>query len=110
VPYPPSRAARFDDLVLDAVERLERDFAAELAQVELVVEEVPPTSTEPVPLGRADAATLGRSARIIVYRRPVELRAPDSSDRAGLVHAVVVEQLAELLGLAPEQVDPDYGG
>ena len=29
--------------------------------------------------------------------------------RATLVHDVVVEQVAELLGLEPETVDPDYG-
>jgi predicted Zn-dependent protease with MMP-like domain len=45
----------------------------------------------------------------VVYRRPVETRAPEKSDIPLLVHEVVVEQVAHLLGLSPEQVDPRYG-
>lgn len=109
MPYPPTRAERFDDLVLGAVERVEGDFAAELAGVELAVEEVPPPGPGPVPLGRVDPPAGGRPARLVVYRRPVELRSPDVRDRPGLVRDVVVELVADLLGLRPEQVDPDYG-
>ncbi len=109
VPYPPTRAERFDDLVLEAVERLEADFGAELAGVELAVEDVPPPGAAPVPLGRVDPAAGGRPARLVVYRRPVELRTPDRRDRPGLVRDVVVELVADLLGLSPEQVDPEYG-
>ncbi|HEY5183339.1 MAG TPA: metallopeptidase family protein [Actinomycetes bacterium] len=109
VPYPPTRSERFDDLVLGAVERVEGGFAAELAGVELAVEEVPPPRPGPVPLGRVDPPAGGRPARLVVYRRPVELRSPDVRDRPGLVRDVVVELVADLLGLSPEQVDPDYG-
>lgn len=45
----------------------------------------------------------------MVYRRPVEIRTKNRDERALLVHEVVVEQVAELLGLAPESVDPRYG-
>ena len=45
----------------------------------------------------------------MVYRRPVEIRAKSRDERALLVHEVVVEQVAELLGLSPETVDPRYG-
>ena len=55
------------------------------------------------------ARTKGRPARIVVYRRPVEIRTKNRDERALLVHEVVVEQVAELLGLAPESVDPRYG-
>ena len=41
--------------------------------------------------------------------RPVEIRTKNRDERAMLVHEVVVEQVAELLGLAPESVDPRYG-
>ncbi|NEE57414.1 hypothetical protein G3M55_74315, partial [Streptomyces sp. SID8455] len=47
--------------------------------------------------------------QIVVYRRPVEIRTKNRDERALLVHEVVVEQVAELLGLAPESVDPRYG-
>lgn len=110
-----SRSDRFDDLVLDAVERLERRWAAALADVEFAVEDVPPagapvTGPDPVPLGRCHPATAGRAARVVVYRRPVETRAYDSRALAELVLDVVVEQVSDLLGLDPDVVDPDYRG
>ncbi len=46
---------------------------------------------------------------MIVFRRPVEIRSRSRDERALLVHEVVVEQVAELLGLEPESVDPRYG-
>ena len=44
--------------------------------------------------------------RVVVYRRPLEARAADQSDLADLVHDVVVDQVARLLGLDPDEVDP----
>jgi hypothetical protein len=46
---------------------------------------------------------------VVVYRRPVEIRTKGRDERAALVHEIVVEQVAELLGLSPETVDPRYG-
>ncbi|NED81985.1 hypothetical protein G3I76_18050, partial [Streptomyces sp. SID11233] len=51
----------------------------------------------------------GRPPVVVVYRRPVEIRSKGREERALLVHEVVVEQVAELLGLTPESVDPRYG-
>ena len=112
MPLARTRAEVFDDLVLDAVERLERRWQAQLRDVEVGVEDVPPRTPvqddDPVPLGRAFPRTRTDKARIVVYRRPVELRA-SPPERGALVHDVVVEQVADLLGLDPEEVDPDYG-
>ena len=112
-------AERFDQLVLDAVEALEDTWAESLRAVEFAVEEVPPgpvdgagqlggAADQPVPLGRTFPARDGRPARVVVYRRPVEGRTPSSRVRDAFVHDVVVELVAELLGLEPETVDPDY--
>jgi predicted Zn-dependent protease with MMP-like domain len=60
-----------------------------------------------VPLGRSEPAAGGEPARIVVYRRAVEARARNHRARETLVHEVVVEQFAELLGLDPDTVDPD---
>jgi Zincin-like metallopeptidase len=118
VPLALSRAEVFDDLVRDAVDRLERRWP-QLAEVEFAVQEVPwpvdgagPGGAAPdgeVPLGRLFGAQKGSPSRIVVYRRPVEIRAKSREERALLVHDVVVEQVAELLGLSPENVDPRYG-
>lgn len=60
VPLHRTRAERFDDLVLQAVARLESRWEAQLAGVEFGVEEIPPPSVltgqgrGPVPLARLD--------------------------------------------------------
>ncbi|MEW2626377.1 metallopeptidase family protein [Streptomyces sp. NPDC048106] len=117
VPLAASRAEVFADLVQDSVERLERRWP-QLAEVEFLVLEVPrleghePAALwgdEAVPLGGIMPAREGRRARVVVYRRPVEIRSKGRDERAALVHEVVVEQVAELLGLTPETVDPRYG-
>ncbi|MCC2312947.1 metallopeptidase family protein [Cellulomonas xiejunii] len=108
-----TRAERFDDLVLDAVEDLERRWARQLEGAEFAVEDVPPSNPAPwehggVPLGRYFPADAGLPHRIVVYRRPIEARAADPTDLADLVRDVVVEQVAHLLGRGPEEVDPGY--
>ncbi|OIJ93425.1 hypothetical protein BIV25_24730 [Streptomyces sp. MUSC 14] len=116
VPLSASRAEVFADLVRDSVERLERRWP-QLADIEFLVLEVPRLdargdqawSDEAVPLGGVVPARDGRQARVVVYRRPVEIRTKGRDERAALVHEVVVEQVAELLGLTPETVDPRYG-
>jgi len=114
VPAWRSRAERFDDLVLDTVELLEQRWGKELDGVEFAVEDVPPSDPAPwehkeVPFGRFFPADGKLPPRVVVYRRPVETRAADSRDAAALVRDVVIEQVAHLLGLSPEQVDPRYG-
>ncbi|MEE1755984.1 metallopeptidase family protein [Streptomyces sp. SP18CS02] len=114
VPLSLSRSETFRDLVQDSVERLERRWP-QLAEVDFHVLEVPEMPEEsvslgePVPLGSSAPAGRDHPARIVVFRRPVELRAKNRDERAMLVHEVVVEQVADLLGLAPESVDPRYG-
>lgn len=116
MPLRRTRADRFADLVLDAVERLEVRWRRELADVEFAVEPVPPTDRgsatdagESVPLSRLYPGGAGRNARIVIYRRPVEVRASGEADLAALVHDLVVERVADLLEVAPETIDPEYG-
>ena len=127
VPLAKSRAEQFDELVLDAVEHLEGRWESALAEVEFAVEDVPyieHTSADEVvygsdvvedgnvPLARLiragrDEGGAAVPPRIVLYRRPLEARALDRLDLADLVHDVVVEQVANLLGLDPDEVDPD---
>lgn len=115
LPLRRTRAEAFDDLVLDAVEHLDDRWGKQIAEVEFAVEDVPPVPARPlaegeaVPLARLLPAGGKAPARIVVYRRPLEARAADREDLGDLVHDIVVEQVAELLGLEPETVDPGYG-
>lgn len=131
VPVAQTRGERFDELVLDAVEDLEQRWARELEGVEFAVEDVPAvplgvdaaldddvvadeTAGGAVPLGRllpggTDSAGKATAPRVVVYRRPLEARAADLADLADLVHDVVVDQVARLLNLDPDEVDPPQG-
>lgn len=128
-PIDAGRAARFDGLVLDCVERLERKLGAKLELVEFAVEDVPtflPDDPDELALGTTVVAVedgpgpvkaslhssgAGGSAssemrRVVVYRRPIELRARGRADVVDLVLDVLVEQLTTLLELDPDAIDP----
>ncbi|MEE6282754.1 metallopeptidase family protein [Georgenia sunbinii] len=106
-----TRSDEFDDALLAAVEQLEKGWSRELSAVEFGVEEVPPSDPSPwerdsVALGRyfpADPAA-GLSDRVVLYRRPIQSRCESSADVAELVHLVLVEQVAHLLGKDPEDL------
>ncbi len=123
VPIAHSRGDAFDAMVLHAVDHLQPRLAEQLAQVEFAVEDVPDVShfgatdialdedvldDNAVPLSRLYRnGVAGISAPVIVvYRRPLESRAAQSEDLADLVHDVVVEQLARLLGRSADEIDP----
>jgi len=113
VPISLTRSELFDDYVRDSMERLLRRWP-QLEDVEFAVLEVPlpgkgEAEPDAVPLGRVIPGRPGRKSRIVVYRRPVEVRAKAREDRAALVHDVLIEQVAELLGLSPDAIDPRYG-
>ncbi|MDS1270386.1 metallopeptidase family protein [Lipingzhangella sp. LS1_29] len=112
LPMTRTRAQLFDELVFDAVERLERRWARELASVEFTVENVPQvppgiTGEDGIPFSRLEGTHGGRKARIVIYRRPVEIRTREPEEMAALVYDSVVEEVANLLGLEPETIDPD---
>jgi predicted Zn-dependent protease with MMP-like domain len=93
--------------VQEEVRAVQRRWSDQLGELAVRVEDVPPedagTAEDGVALVRAEPGLL------VVYRRPLELRAEDEQDLADLVHEVVVDAVAELLGLDPDEVDPDQG-
>jgi predicted Zn-dependent protease with MMP-like domain len=102
-----TRSARFDEVVLDAAESVERKVGHELG-IELAVEEVPPSDPAPwehgVALGRLFPPERGLPARLVIYRRPVLARAPDEGELAATVYEVIAEQVARMLGRDPEDL------
>jgi predicted Zn-dependent protease with MMP-like domain len=120
VPLHRTRAEGFDDLVLQAVARLEPRWEAHLVGVEFAVEEIPPAgdaATGPVPLARlepgspagvAAAGEPGAPSADAVSRPPLMARADGDDDLGELVFEVVVEEFARLLGVNPEEIDPGY--
>jgi hypothetical protein len=97
---------------MDAVERLKPQWSKQLASVDFAVEDVPVvppgvTAEDGIPFSRTEMRGRGKRARIVIYRRPVEIRTSDPAEKAELVYDTVVEEVAGLLGLEPETVDPD---
>lgn len=110
-----TRAEMFDQAVLDAVADLEDRWPGRLSAIEFAVDEVPPLPAGPVlpasdvvvdggvPLSRflppgVDAKGRPTKARIVVYRRPVELRSAHAGDLPDLVADILSEQLSAVLG------------
>lgn len=127
VPVHRSRAELFDDLVLDIVEQIDPQWQNVIARVEFAVEDVPQvTHRHPddvihqsnviedssIPLsrlvpGHIDGLGREHAPRIVIYRRPLEVRGRSASDLQELVHEIVIEQLSNLLGVNPTDIDPD---
>ena len=103
---------RFDQLVLDVVTPLDERWQRHLGLVEYAVEDAPMIPDDwdcaTVPLSTLVRGTAGEPTRLVLFRRPIEHRAESRDDLEALVHTIVVEQLAELLGTTPEQVDDRY--
>lgn len=111
-PETPTAAERFDELVLAAVADLEERWGDRLGLVEYAVEEVPslPDDWSPgrVPLSSLVRGSRAAATRVVLFRRPIEHRAETRQDLQALVLTVLVEQVAELLAMPPEDVHPRY--
>lgn len=122
LPAARTRAERFDALVLEALDPIEARWRTELTQLDVAVDDVPDVREQAVtpddgvvedanvPLARLVPAGVDRRgvptrARIVLYRRPLEARARDGADLADLVHDVLVEQVANYLGLDPDIIE-----
>ena len=118
VPASRTRAERFDQAVLEAIADLEERWPGRLDGIEFAVDEVPAIPADG-PVGPSDDVVLdggvplsrflppgidpkGRptKARIVVYRRPLEVRSSDTGDLGDLVAEVLGEQVSAVLGEA----------
>lgn len=105
-----SRADAFDDLVLDTAGRFRSVLGRRWEQVEFAVEDVPGDGPLPwetsAPLARIFPAEGSLPTRVVIYRRPIEALATRGEETAALVHEVLLDQVAEMLGVDPDEIDP----
>lgn len=110
-----TRGELFDQAVIQAVADLEPRWPGQLAAIEFAVDEVPRVpagealpSRETVldggvPLVRfhppgVDARGRATKSRIVIYRRPVEMRAQTAGELTELITDLLAEQIAAVLG------------
>jgi hypothetical protein len=118
VPAWATRQERFEDVVADSVSRLQERWGARIDAITFDVALVPDEGSLARASARGEAPPLGsvlrggrkRRQHVVVFRRPVETVAGSAAAVPWLVHDVVVELVAEVLGLPPEDVDPGYRG
>ena len=112
VPAVRTPAELFDGIVLAVVRRIDQRWHDELGLIEFAVEETPIVPDDwdspTVPLASVVRGSGTTPTRLVLFRRPIELRCETRGDLDAMVLAVVVEQVADLLGLPPEDVDPGY--
>lgn len=109
---------RFEELLHDVITSLESNPAGTLADVEFVIADIPdlnnldPARGEGIPLARNEAlvSSIGPvKTRITVYRHPITVRCAEGSELAALLLDVVIEQLADIWGVEPDEIDDRYG-
>jgi predicted Zn-dependent protease with MMP-like domain len=112
VPPRLTRRERFDDLVLTVVTEIEARWEQQLGLVEYAVEDAPMLpddwDADTVPLSSLIRGSGTSPTRMVLFRRPIEHRSSSREDLEAMVLTVVVEQVAELLGIDAEDVDPRY--
>ena len=105
---------RFDDLALDIVTEIDQRWQDRLGLVEYAVEDTPDVpddwSSGTVPLSSLVRGSGADPTRLVLFRRPIEHRCDNRAELEAMVLTVVVEQVAELLGIDAEDVDPRYEG
>lgn len=108
-----SRRERFDQVVLEVVTPLDARWQGRLGLVEYAVEDAPLLPDDwgdtTVPLSSLVRGKGQQPTRLVLFRRPIEHRAESRTDLVALVHTVVVEQLAELMGVDPDDVEGQAG-
>jgi predicted Zn-dependent protease with MMP-like domain len=111
-------ARRFERLIEDAIASLPNDLLGYLDDVQVTVEDVPPSSASS---GHAEGVLLGLYEgmprterehglavlpdRITLFRRPLEARARDRGELAELVRDTVVHELAHHFGIDDDRLD-----
>lgn len=98
---------QFDYLVEGVLVALEKHFAAEPDPVDVVVEEaplLPPEWSDEVPTSAAVVSEVG--SRIVLYRLPISQRSPDAVHLEAAVWQVLLDRLAEVWQLSPDDLDP----
>jgi predicted Zn-dependent protease with MMP-like domain len=111
-PERPTGRERFDDLALGIVTEIDNRWQDRLGLVEYAVEDTPQIPDDwtsgTVPLSSLVRGSGATPTRLVLFRRPIEHRCETRTDLEAMLLTIIVEQVAELLGIDAEDVDPRY--
>lgn len=119
VPAHETRRDVFLGEVKSAIEEIEQRIGEKLkgslSSIEFSVDQIPSAielkhRKTSVPLGRYESATGNQTAKVVLYRRPIELRGTDDETLERIIRDVLAENIGALVGMNPNDVDPDYRG
>lgn len=114
VPRRPDDREFFAQALAEAIASVARSCPQVLQGVTVSMADVPDLPAawrhHSVPLAAAVESADGQAAEVVVYWRPLQLRAASRDGLRILVRRTLVEQLSLVSGLAVEQIDPDGAG
>ncbi|MCL2784133.1 MAG: metallopeptidase family protein [Propionibacteriaceae bacterium] len=102
-------SAFFLQCITDAIAAITDAIPDALTHVDVLVEDVPDVSTlwsSHMPLAAAIEADKDHIDQIVIYRRPIELRAGDRTQLRRLVFIALVEQVSSTTGISVADLDP----
>jgi len=92
--------------VHEAITSLEPEWGTTLADLRVLIADIPDLDhldDEIMPLGSTAGSV------ITLFRHPITIRCNSDEELGALILDVLIEELAETLGLDPEEVDERYG-
>lgn len=111
-----TREEFFEDLLIESAERLADRWGSRVTAIDFRLMLVPSAKVlarvaaegSKIPWATNRSGRPGRPERITVYRRPLEQAAQVPAELPELVHMAVIEQLADLWAMDPQDIDPGY--
>ncbi len=107
--HPTLPTSFFFQCVTEAIEAIEEAVPDALAHLDIGVEDVPDVSalwSRHMPLAASVDGHGQKLPHIIIYRRPIELRASDKEQLRQLIFVALVEQVSVTTGLPVSALDP----
>jgi predicted Zn-dependent protease with MMP-like domain len=97
-----AHGARFSDLVENAIAELPLPLLKGISGVEVVIETVPPVDDHVIARGEVPLARLlerPEGRRLVVYRRPLELRGTSRGELVEIIRTAIGVEVAQVLGI-----------
>ncbi|SDB89048.1 Zinicin-like metallopeptidase [Raineyella antarctica] len=111
VPRRPDDREFFAQALAEAIATIAKSCPRALEGISVSMADVPDLPAawrhHSVPLAAAVESPDGRAAEVVVYRRPLQLRAASRDGLRILVRRTLVEQLSVVTGLPTEEIDPE---